>query len=196
MLEKAATILTEFMYKKGVILSSKRPVFIYGFQLALSTFCSLISVLFVAIILDRPLSALIFFIVFFWVRLFSGGFHASSYLKCFILTNAIYLLVVLLSEILIMTSSIFPALLIQDVSGIVVFLLSPIRHKNHPLSENVYKRNKKVARWLVVVFELFFPCISFLTNNFLWIAYSSASLMAVAVLMIVPKIKERRNKYE
>ena len=196
MLEKAAIALTEFMYKKNAISLSKRSVFIYGFQLALSTFCSLLSVLFLSIIMGRLLSALMFFIVFFWIRLFSGGFHASSYLKCFILTNAIYLQTVLISEIFIWTSSLLPALLIQIVSGAVVFLLSPIRHKNHPLSETIYIRNQKIARWLVVIFEHLFPCIAFLTNNLAWMALCSASLMAVAILMIIPKIQERRNQYE
>ncbi|NBK79530.1 hypothetical protein D5272_13280 [bacterium D16-76] len=196
MLEKAAIAMTEFMYKKGVISLSKRPTFIYGFQLILSALCSSFSILTISILLGKPLSALMFFIVFFWTRLFSGGFHANTYLRCFFLTNVVYLLVVLISEILFRFSSIPLLLSAQILSGLIVLFFAPIRHRNHPLSETIYMRNQKVSRCLVAVFELLFPCLSFLTGSLIWMSLFSASLMAVAILMIVPKIQERRNQYE
>lgn len=196
MLEKAAVALTEFMYKKGAISISKRPIFIYGFQLTISALCSTLSILTISIFLGKPLSALMFFIVFFWIRLFSGGFHANTYLKCFFLTNALYLLVVLASEVFSHLSSIPILLSTQIISGIIVISFAPIRHKNHPLSEAVYIRNQKVSRWLVAVFELLFPFISFLTDSLIWMSLFSASLMAVAILMIIPKIQERRDLCE
>ncbi len=196
MLEKAAIALTEFMYKKGAISPSNRPTFIYGFQLALSTLCSSLSILAISIFWGKPLSALMFFIVFFWIRLFSGGFHANTYLSCFFLTNVIYLLVVLVSELLFRFSSIPLLVSAQTLSGLIVLSFGPIRHKNHPLSETVYMRNQKVSRWLVVVFEMLFPCLSFLTGSLIWMSLFSASLMAVAILMIIPKLQERRNQYE
>lgn len=196
MLQEVASFLTEFMYKKGAITSSKRPIFVYGFQLTLSTLCSLVSITILAAFLHSPLSALMFFIVFFWIRLFAGGFHASSYLRCFFLTNAVYLLVALMSELLVWVSSVYLVISVQILFGAVAFFLTPIRHPNHPLSENIYLRNQKISRFLIVLYELIFPCISFFTGNLAWMSALSASLMAIAILMIIPKIQERRDKHE
>lgn len=195
MLKRLSIILTDFMCNKGAVEPARRAIFIYGFQLTLSTLCSLISICIISAIVKKPLSVLVFFIAFFWVRLFSGGFHARTYLRCFLLTNMVYLLIVLGAELLFRTS--IPIILgVQITAGIIVCLLTPIRHKNHPLSEAVYIRNQKVSRALVIVLELLFPLTTILVDDLTWIALFSASLMAVAILMIIPKIQERRNRYE
>lgn len=196
MLEKTSTVLTELLYRKGAIEASKRPILIYGLQLALSTLCSLVSIFILSICLGAPLSALMFFVVFFWMRLFSGGYHASSYHRCFFLTNTIYLAIALLAGLLAQTASFGIHIFIQVIAGVVIFVLTPIRHPNHPLSEAIYQRNKKASRCMVVLFELLFPLIYYWTNCMYLMSLFSASLMAVAILMIVPKLQERRCHHE
>ena len=196
MLQKASVALTEFFFSKGVIDTAKRSILIYGFQLALSTLCAFISISVLSFCLGSPLSALIFFLVFFSIRLFSGGYHASSYHRCFFLTNTIYLTTVASAELLVRTSSFLLHLIIQLIAGITIVILAPIRHTDHPLSETVYQRNRKTVRWMVALFELLFPTLSYLTMNLYLMSLFSASLMAVAILMIIPKLQERRGHHE
>ena len=196
MLEKTSIALTEFFCRKGAIDASKKPIFIYGFQLALSTLCSLISISILSVCLGTPLSALMFFLVFFCTRLFSGGYHASSYHRCFLLTNTVYLAIVLFAGLFARTSSFLFHIFIQAIAGVVILVLAPIRHPNHPLSETIYQRNQKTARWMVVLFELSFPLLYYLSGNLSLMSLFSASLMAVVILMIIPKYQERRGHHE
>lgn len=196
MLEKTSMALTDFFCRKGAIDASKKPIFIYGFQLALSTLCSLVSISILSVCLGKPLSALLFFLVFFCMRLFSGGYHASSYRRCFLLTNGVYLAIVLFAGLFARTSSFLFHIALQVAAGILIFVLAPIRHPNHPLSEAVYQKNKKTARWMVILFELLLPLLYYLTGNLYLMSLFSASLMAVAILMIIPKFQERRGHHE
>ena len=196
MLEKTSIVLTEFFCHKGAFDAAKRPIFIYGFQLTLSALCSLLSISILSVCLGTPLSALMFYLVFFLMRLFSGGYHASSYHRCFLLTNAVYLAIVLFAGLFAQISSFFFHISIQVIAGVVIFVLAPIRHPNHPLSETKYQRNQKTARWMVVLFELSFPLLYFLTGKMYLMSLFSASLMAVAILMIIPKYHERRGHHE
>lgn len=144
MLHSCAEYLTHTLYRHYPLSEEKRPVFVYGFELSLSTLSSILSIILLSIIFKNVYSSLLFLYIFFFLRLFSGGYHAPTYSRCFILTNAIFAFVYLLSEVI----QWYKPLLIPFaiLSCISIFLLSPIRSTKHPLSERLYAQNKKAAR--------------------------------------------------
>lgn len=97
MLTYYAIKLTNQIYKHCSLSSEKRSIYVYGFELFLSTMLSVVSVLLFALFFSAPETGLIFLFVFMGLRLFSGGYHAKTYGHCFILTNAIFLLVLFCS---------------------------------------------------------------------------------------------------
>lgn len=90
MLHSCAEYLTHTLYRHCPLSEEKRPVFVYGFELSLSTLSSILSIILLSIIFKNVYSSLLFLYTFFFLRLFSGGYHAPTYSKCFILTNAIF----------------------------------------------------------------------------------------------------------
>lgn len=147
MLHSCAEYLTHTLYRHCPLSEEKRPVFVYGFELSLSTLSSILSIILLSIIFKNVYFSLLFLYIFFFLRLFSGGYHAPTYSRCFILTNAIFVFVYLLSEVI----RWYKPLLIPFaiLSCISIFLLSPIRSTKHPLSERLYAQNKKTARIIV-----------------------------------------------
>lgn len=100
MLHSCAEYLTHTLYRHCPLSEEKRPVFVYGFELSLSTLSSILSIILLSIIFKNVYSSLLFLYIFFFLRLFSGGYHAPTYSRCFILTNAIFAFVYLLSEVI------------------------------------------------------------------------------------------------
>ena len=90
MLHSCAEYLTHTLYRHCPLSEEKRPVFVYGFELSLSTLSSILSIILLSIIFKNVYSSLLFLYIFFFLRLFSGGYHAPTYSRCFILTNAIF----------------------------------------------------------------------------------------------------------
>lgn len=100
MLHSCAEYLTHTLYRHCPLSEEKRPVFVYGFELSLSTLSSILSIILLSIIFKNVYFSLLFLYIFFFLRLFSGGYHAPTYSRCFILTNAIFVFVYLLSEVI------------------------------------------------------------------------------------------------
>ena len=94
MLATIAARLTDQLYFRCPLDPSKKAIYEYGIQLSLSTLASMCSIVLLGLLFKNPASAFIFLGVFFFLRLFSGGYHAPTYTRCFLLTNSVYLTVV------------------------------------------------------------------------------------------------------
>ena len=90
MLATIAARLTDQLYFRCPLDPSKKAIYEYGIQLSLSTLASMCSIVLLGLLLKNPASAFIFLGVFFFLRLFSGGYHAPTYARCFLLTNSVY----------------------------------------------------------------------------------------------------------
>ena len=70
--------------------ADKEEIYIYGLELIISTFFGLVSILLISCLLSRFTSGLVFISVFVPLRLFTGGFHAATYTRCFVISNISY----------------------------------------------------------------------------------------------------------
>ncbi len=193
MLATIAARLTDQLYFCCPLDPSKKAIYEYGIQLSLSTLASMCSIVLLGLLFKNPASAFIFLGVFFFLRLFSGGYHASTYARCFLLTNSVYLAVVGASCWIVHFQLYHLLPVIVAASYAVVIVLSPIRNKRHPLSEKTYRKNRKIAVVLVSIESLLFLILFFWRIFQPYVTVSTMSLTAVAVMMLVT-INGRRVK--
>ena len=64
MLHSCAEYLTHTLYRHCPLSEEKRPVFVYGFELSLSTLSSILSIILLSIIFKNVYSSLLFYISF------------------------------------------------------------------------------------------------------------------------------------
>lgn len=197
MLNQWAQRLTSTLFYHTQIDNSRRTTFIYGFELLLSTSLSIFSIIIISAFLSCLSHAIIFLVVFISLRLFNGGFHAKTYRRCFLLTNAVYLTVLAASVYAyksVPASTYCPIYILGTLlsTGAIVYL-SPIKHFNHPLSENRYRKNQKIGRRLVLIYSVVNCFLLFLSIKAVYSVLISFTLMAVAIMMIIPQFTERRD---
>lgn len=130
-----------------------------------------------------------FYCLFVGVRFFTGGYHADTHFKCKLTLLTCCLSVLIASKYLLTSMILQVALLI--IYLITVFLFSPIEHINAPLTEDEKKRNRKLSIIMAIALTIlslsgnkYFPSISLV---------SSLTLFVIAILIIIPKIQERRK---
>lgn len=190
MLTQISTLLSQKMISEKAISEEEIEIYIYGFELLLSFLFSTSVVLLIGVITGNFLLTVIFLIVFIFTRKFTGGFHATSYAKCQICTISIYLFVLIGSKL------IYPNLIIYAVLGITgyitILLFAPVWNPHKPLSKREIKKFKILS---IIFFTIMlmggiilFPLHPILSNTIF------LSLAAVIVLIILPSIKERRQK--
>ena len=100
-----------------------------------------------------------FLIFFIPLRIFIGGYHAKRSETCFCLSVATYVITLWIAK---NYSGIYQntkMVVLMTITLIVVFIWSPVKNENHPLTEYQYKRNKIITLGItiseIVMFTIF-----------------------------------------
>lgn len=183
-----------FLIKNRIVDIERRDEYVYGAEVLLLNLINIIMALVISIVSKSLLHFIAFIIVFAPLRIFTGGYHAKTTKKCFIVFTMLYVLSVVLVKAApkLYTNSL--ALVGFATTLMVVILCAPIVHTNNPLSAEEHQRNRLVSIILAIIDSLLF--ILLYSKS----ASSAASIMIfvyiIGILMILALFtnKPRRNK--
>lgn len=195
MLNKIASKLAKRLIRYSE--TDKEEIYIYGLELIISTFFCLLSILLVSCLLSSFTSGLVFIFVFVPLRLFTGGYHAETYSKCFVISNLSYLLVLFLKYITwkIIPMEIWWCLL----AGMYWYILknAPIINPAQPINESKRKRSKKIAKYILIADIVWIIYLALIQEELM--AMAILSICLVSAMMLITEINvctiliERRN---
>lgn len=194
MLHTCAVGFTRILYRHCHLPASHAAIYIYGSELLFSTALATFSILLTSFLVGRLFAGILFILIFVSLRVFVGGYHASTYRNCFLLTNSVFLAALAASTLLDRLEAPILALgLIPSIA--VIWMLAPIRNPHHPLSKEAYEKNKLVGRALVCIEGVASVAADLLLSQtgIAVLPIASASIAAVAVMMIISKMSERRG---
>lgn len=83
-MRKAAIYLTNYVIHNGKVHENERPIYEYGFQVALETPLTFSICTILAASMHRLKDEFIFFTIFIPLRSYGGGFHFDRYAFCFL----------------------------------------------------------------------------------------------------------------
>lgn len=128
----------------------KEDVYLYGLELIISTVVGLTSILLISYLLFELKSGLIFIIMFVPLRLFTGGYHAKTYGKCFVISNCAYLTILVLKYIMWdnIPSGIWIGLLV--IASCYIAANAPVINQAQPISEYKQMRCKRIAKYILI----------------------------------------------
>lgn len=140
MIAKLSRIIADFFIRKKVVPEEQREVYEYGFELSISSVIGILIVLAIGVVSSRFWESVVFYIVFCFTRLFTGGYHASTYLRCkIVFTGA--LLAVLAADWLLKEIENYYWFVLHFYCLVVVCGLAPIENPNKEITE----RQKRLA---------------------------------------------------
>ena len=92
--------------------------------------------------------------ILFSLRLFTGGYHVKTYLRCFITTNTLFIATILFTEFILFFQLkwIIPILVI--ISTAVIWIFAPIKKHSPPLLWRIIYKKQKAS--LFFIFFIFF----------------------------------------
>lgn len=144
--------ILEWLYKLGYVNESKDKIIELGLQRMKSTFTSIAFSAIVSWLMGDVIVGLLFELTYIPIRIYAGGYHASSKRRCECLSYGSLLLCMILIFYVPMKVEIMHVLLI--FSGGIILLLSPIESPNKRLNsveKNVYRR-KSIIYLVIAVF--------------------------------------------
>ncbi|MBQ6334252.1 MAG: accessory gene regulator B family protein [Erysipelotrichaceae bacterium] len=131
----------------------RRALAEHGIDILISDSRNLLCVFLLSFFLRNTELAILYMLVLSTLRVHTGGWHASSELKCFITYQGMFLFFSLLNTLIIL-KSINTAIMIFSVFYIIYF--SPVEHKYNPLSAEEIKRNRIYCFIYCIVYSVLF----------------------------------------
>ena len=114
---------------------SNKKIYIYGLQIVLNTICTFLIIGICGIIFHRMIATLFFLFCYCSIRLWAGGYHASTNERCMSMFIIMYLLVNIFFTKLSFDFVTLLGLLI--VENIMILNLVPIAAVNNPIPEQL-----------------------------------------------------------
>jgi len=127
--------------RKKIISEEQREIYIYGFELVICSIISLVIVILIASITGMYYECAIYYVVFSITRLFSGGFHADTYLRCKISYIGCLLITLGLFKMMNILQPLY-WLMLFIFSSLIIVHFAPVENENKPLSETEKKSEK------------------------------------------------------
>lgn len=174
-----------------IIPNEQKPIYVYGFEIVISSIIGLLLILALSVASDHFIDGVFFYVVFVATRTYTGGYHANSYLKCNVVFSAVFILVLVLSELLIPVYSIVIHCMILVIYFAAILGLAPMENVNKPMSDEEISVNRTKSIMLSIIW-----CSISLLLYALSLRYSlviALSLFFIAMLMIIEKFRKEEK---
>lgn len=175
--------------EQDVIDTCDAAAYVYGYELLISSVISVLIVVLVSIICGDLRYSLSFLLGFVIQRIYIGGYHATSHIRCYFAFSGMFLICVLLSK-LIAAPYIFRIITTALLLTISI-LFAPVEAKNKPLNEKKRLKYKIIASTLSAI-DFIFALLNVLPNgrNITCYYLSKWVLIIFAVISFYQRIKQ------
>ena len=182
MITSLARYIAVFLFKNNIIDGEKLDIYIYGFEIIISSSINITMAIILGILLSQLVECFIFLISFILLRKYCGGYHASTYLKCNIIF-AINIVIVMLALKIGITADIYIHYILCLISIIVFWFFAPVENKYKPLNSDEKKKYRKLAIMIGSFFIFISSVLRCISLSFSVII--NMTLISVAVAMVV-----------
>lgn len=189
MLNKIASYLTRILQKNHIIQEEFFDVYVYGFELLLSSLFSTTVIILAGLCMHRVLETIVFLLVFILLRSYSGGYHATKFSLCTITTFCVYAIVMVFSFFLVVNLLAFAIL--GGVGLALLCVFAPIENPNKELST----KRKRIYKVVSIIIFLGFDVFGILTMS-QHPTISSVAFYALStdLLLMIPGILKKGAK--
>lgn len=199
MIETLAKKITSKFIDNNIIKLEEREIYNYCFEATIVMGISYLVLVVLSILFKESLTSLVFLLSFWMFRKTCGGYHASNYSLCSLMSLSSYLFLVLVVKKL---NILFNASYFLLIIGLLTILaLSPIQDDNKPFTDKQYKRFKIISKVLAAIFIIAFTVLelnkahNLLINKYFFSFCYGIDLVALALLIskVERSIKNAKN---
>lgn len=158
MIEKKAKYISEKLVEKNLVKNKDKDVYQYGIEVLISTAINIMLLLVIGIITKTVLLSICHFLILATIRTLTGGYHASTYLRCEILGCVTYITIVLCLEKVTQIFCVSNWLMVCSLMGIITLINFAITNKRAVIDKELKRLKKKVIlrelTWIMLVLLL------------------------------------------
>ena len=193
-MEQIANYIANLLGKKEIIRQDDIAICCYGLEMFLSSVLEFLSIMLLAFIGGNFLETLLFFIAFIPLRIYAGGYHADTRLRCYGILVANYMIFsLLLKTIPVQAYTAVMGISVIFSFGIVAWAAPIVSHHKH-VNQAERKHYKKLAVFIVLseIFLIVLGVLLLESNRYLF--SFTLGQASVALAMLAALIKNRLKK--
>ena len=187
-----AELLSNYFVKNKIILSEDKNIYKYGAEVTISSILGILVIVIISAFLGKIQDGILFLLCFIPIRVYTGGYHANTYIKCNFIFIIVFLLIILGSSNLPEVFEIQISIFVGIVSLVLIILLSPIENKHKPICSDEKKKYKKISITISSLWFIFSVILLFIFDINL-LSLIMLIMFSIAILMIVEKIIQIKN---
>ena len=177
-METIARIMTDFLVSKNCVKEEDRAICQYGYEILLSTIVGYTIVLLLSALSGDLKEGIVFLMVFVITRMYTGGYHAKSYLSC----NACLAITYLIYESIVFIlekshGSIIFLFLMLAVYCVCTIWFTPIENVNKVLTMQKKKKYRNISQMLMIFWSAL--------GSVLVLRHSKIGIMIIVTLFLV-----------
>lgn len=151
MFDKISEFITDILIEGNAIKNEERNLYLYCFGTLIEMTANLITTLIIGALLGKIVAALIFMLIFIPLRSTAGGYHCETAGKCYLLSMAVYLSVILTYDFVsVAPSYVFALVCVFDLTAIII--LSPVVSPNKPFTAKEKIKNRQISIALSLIY--------------------------------------------
>lgn len=194
MLNLLANNMAQFFYRENIIQDKEDiEIYAYGLEVLISSFLSIFSVIIISLFLRMFSGTLIFLTSFIALRIFTGGYHASTHVKCFLILIMVYGLNLTMVYMLPNAFIPFVSLTSLLLSSVLVFVLSPLEDENKPLDHEEREKYRKISIRVLGIFIIAVVIFLIMDANSIQLLFFTNGIFAASTSLLAAKIKYSRK---
>lgn len=161
MVRKVSQKVTDRLLVRKVIRYEDYEIYQYGLEQLFTNVLDVMTLLVIGLSMGMIWQGIVFVFSFMLLRKYAGGYHASTPLKCYLLTTLV--IIGGLSVMKYIEINAFISLGLLVVSSVVILLFAPVESENKPLDaiERFIYRRRVILIWCM---ETIIAIICFVVN--------------------------------
>lgn len=167
--------ITFVLIKNKVLNIEKRDTYMYAIEVILLNSILLLTFLGVSIVGKNLLLFVGFLLFFIPIRTFAGGYHAKHSEVCFGMSLGIY------------------AVVLFTLAIIVLFIWSPLKNPNHPLTDCQYDRNRRIVFTIIIIYTVLF--VFFSKINCKIVSVEVIFIILASVFLLIGKLESSKRAF-
>lgn len=171
----------------NIVNSEDKELYTYGLRQGALMLLNILTILIVGKIFGMMWQSVVFMVTYIPLRTYAGGYHARTQLKCYI--SSVVLIVAVLLAIRFIPWTNLIMITISIISGLIIYILSPMEDSNKPLDAAEVKVYGRKAR-MILGFEFGALILLIILRVKNMAACLSVSLLSLSMMLICGKIKK------
>ncbi len=175
------------MIDNGAIKKEDEEIYVFGLKMVVALTINIATTLLLGAVMGMLLNSIVLLLVIVPIRSYAGGIHASSYIKCYIYSVLILIIMFSINKYY-LYNNVEIVIIGIVIAWLIIYTVAPITSKNKPVTKEEYIKYRNISRIISTVYCVIGVVLYAFGSEYSVDVFSGMILCAMS--MLIGKVKK------